>query len=55
MIYKGYDADNGKEIDLTSESWYYLYNSRDWTYFMYPVFGKKRNNDIYSSIKDVFP
>ena len=34
------------------DSWYYAYNTRDWTYFMKPFFNRGRNNDVFSQKVD---
>ena len=45
---------SGRIEGNVQESWCYLYNTRDWTYFMQPVFNIRRNNDIYSYMLDTF-
>lgn len=35
-------------------SWYYLYNTRDWTYFLKPFFNVKQNNELYSYMLDTY-
>ena len=35
-------------------TWYYLYATRDWTYFMKPFFGVVRNNEVFSQKLDTY-
>lgn len=37
-----------------SRTWYYLYNTRDWTYFLRPFFNIKQNSDIYGYMLDTY-
>ena len=46
--------DTGSLVDNTKNTWYYLYNTRDWTYFMQPFFNLKRNNEIFGSLRDTY-
>ena len=39
--------------DKASETWCWLYNSRDWTYFMQPFFNRRRNSEVYSDMLDL--
>ena len=39
--------------DNASETWCWLYNSRDWTYFMQPFFNRRRNTEVYSDMLDL--
>ena len=50
----GEDKDNGALVDNTKNTWYYLYNTRDWTYFMQPFFNTKRNSELYSYMLDTY-
>lgn len=43
------------EEDNAQNTWYYLYNTRDWTYFMKPFFNVVRNSGIYSYKLDTYP
>ena len=43
-------SDGGQTVQHNADqSWCYLYSTRDWTYFMKPVFNVSRNNSIYES------
>ena len=35
-------------------TWYYLYNQRDWTYFLLPFFNVKQNSELYSYMLDTY-
>ena len=39
--------------DQASNTWCWLYNNRDWTYFMQPFFNKGRNGEVYSDMLDL--
>ena len=39
------------ESDI-QQSWYYLYNTRDWTYFLKPFFNVRQNSELYTFMKD---
>ena len=52
-IYKNYDG--GIAINDVKGTWCYLYNRRDWTYFLEPFFDIKPNNDVYTWMKDTYP
>ena len=41
--------------DNAQNTWVWLYNTRDWTYFAKPFFDVGRNNEVYSSQLDEFP
>ena len=49
-LYKSWAIDG---TSIADETWYYLYNNRDWTYFMKPVFNVGRNNDVFSYIQTI--
>lgn len=40
-IYKEWDDTNKILVSNIKDSWYYLYNERDWTYFLLPFFNVK--------------
>lgn len=40
---------NGRDISTIKHSWYYLYSTRDWTYFLKPFFNVNVNNDVFST------
>ena len=48
------DKETGRLESTIADSWYYLYNTRDWTYFLLPLFDIKRNSDIYSHMLDTY-
>lgn len=53
----GYDPDEervGHLDDNAKNTWAWLYNSRDWTYFAKPFFDVGRNNDVYSNQLDTY-
>lgn len=41
--------------DNARNTWVWLYNTRDWTYFIKPFFDVGRNNEVYSGQLDEFP
>lgn len=41
--------------DNAQNTWVWLYNTRDWTYFAKPFFDVGRNNEVYSGQLDEFP
>jgi hypothetical protein len=43
-----------KLVSNISKTWYYLYNTRDWTYFLLPFFNVKQNNDVFSYKRDTY-
>lgn len=43
---------DGNLIDNASNTWCYLYNTRDWTYFLLPFFNVRRNNELYTNRLD---
>lgn len=55
-IYKRWcgTKENGWLEDNVRNSWYYLYNQRDWTYFLLPFFNIKQNSDLYSYMLDTY-
>ena len=46
-----YDSGNKLE-DNAKNTWVWLYNTRDWTYFTKPFFDVGRNNEVYSTQLD---
>jgi hypothetical protein len=48
-----YDQGN-QLVDNAKNTWAWLYNTRDWTYFAKPFFDIGRNNEVYSSQLDDF-
>ena len=51
-----YSTCNGSTVEKNAQNtWYYLYNTRDWTYFLLPFFNVKRNSDLYSYMLDTYP
>ena len=46
---------NGTLKSNVKDSWYYLYNKRDWTYFLETFFDVKPNNEVYTWQLDTFP
>ena len=44
----------GKLEDNACNTWVWLYNTRDWTYFAKPFFDVGRNNEVYSNQLDEF-
>ena len=40
--------------DNAKNTWAWLYNTRDWTYFAKPFFDVGRNNEVYSNQLDMF-
>lgn len=40
--------------DNAKNTWYYLYNTRDWTYFLLPFFNVKQNSELYSYMLDTY-
>ena len=40
--------------DIAKDTWVWLYNTRDWTYFTKRFFDVGRNNDVYSEQLDAF-
>lgn len=49
-------SDDGVRVQSTiKESWYYKYNTRDWTYFIKPFFNMQQNVEIWSEMNDMFP
>ena len=40
-------------IPSARDSWCYLYNTRDWTYFMKPFFNLSRNSEVFTTMKDM--
>lgn len=59
---KWIDQNPGQEViprvghleENMSRTWYYLYNTRDWTYFLKPFFNIKQNSDIYGYMLDTY-
>ena len=51
----GPKSDEGWEESTAANSWCYLYNTRDWTYFLRPFFDIKQNNDLYTLRLDTYP
>ena len=41
-------------MDNAKNTWYYLYNTRDWTYFLLPFFNVKQNSNLYSYMLDTY-
>ena len=48
-----YDQGN-QLVDNAKNTWVWLYNTRDWTYFAKPFFDIGRNNEVYSAQLDDF-
>ena len=44
----------GELVFNAKNTWYYLYNTRDWTYFLLPFFNVKQNNELYSYMLDTY-
>jgi hypothetical protein len=44
----------GYLMDNSENTWVWLYNTRDWTYFTKPFFDVVRNNEVYSNQLDTF-
>lgn len=44
----------GHLMDNAENTWVWLYNTRDWTYFAKPFFDVGRNNEVYSNQLDTF-
>lgn len=42
-------------VSNIEDTWYYQYNTRDWTYFLKPFFQVNPNNDLYSFMIDSIP
>lgn len=55
-IYKKWNGTkrDGFLTDNVKNTWYYLYNQRDWTYFLLPFFNVKQNSEIYSYMLDTY-
>jgi hypothetical protein len=55
-IYKKWigDKQTGGLVDNIKNTWYYVYNTRDWTYFINPLFDVKPNDEIYSQMMDTY-
>lgn len=45
-------SDGNKLEDNAKNTWAWLYNTRDWTYFAKPFFDVGRNNEVYSTQLD---
>lgn len=50
-IYKG---DTKLDYDSVKNTWYYIYNRRDWTYFLEPFFNIKPNSELYTMIEETY-
>ena len=46
--------EQGNLVDNAKNTWVWLYNTRDWTYFAKPFFDVGRNNEVYSTQLDDF-
>lgn len=46
--------EQGNLVDNAKNTWVWLYNTRDWTYFAKPFFDVGRNNEVYSAQLDDF-
>lgn len=46
--------DDGGLVDNTKNTWYYLYNTRDWTYFLKPFFNINPNIELFSFMNDTY-
>lgn len=53
-IYRIWDSELNKPVSNIKDTWYYLYNQRDWTYFLNPFFNVDQNNDVYTYILDTY-
>lgn len=55
-IYKKWEGtkETGGLIQNIKNTWYYLYNTRDWTYFLLPFFNVKQNSELYSYMLDTY-
>lgn len=55
-IYKKWvgDKNTGHLETNINKTWYYLYNTRDWTYFLLPFFNVKQNSELYSYMLDTY-
>lgn len=51
-IYKHYDKSTKQMVYNIEDTWYFLYEKRDWTYFLLPFFNVKQNNEVYSNLLD---
>lgn len=51
-LYVHYDKDSKKLVSNASETWYFLYDKRDWTYFLSPFFNLSRNYNVYQRLVD---
>ena len=47
-VYRQWNSTTNKIQSNISSSWYYLYDTRDWTYFLFPFFKIKPNNDVFT-------
>lgn len=47
--------EQGNLVDNAKNTWVWLYNTRDWTYFAKPFFDVGRNNEVYSAQLDEYP
>ncbi len=53
-IYRTWDSEKGIPVSNIKDTWYYLYNQRDWTYFLKPFFNVNQNNDVYTYMLETF-
>ena len=47
-IYRQWSSEQNEVVSNLKDSWYYLYDTRDWTYFLKPFFQINANNDVYT-------
>ena len=52
LVYR--KQDGNLLVDNACNTWAWLYNTRDWTYFAKPFFDVGRNNEVYSNQLDEF-
>ena len=53
-VYRQWNSTTNKIQSNVSSSWYYLYDTRDWTYFLFPFFKIKPNNDVFTWQNETF-
>ena len=46
------DDKSGRIEQNVKNTWYYLYNTRDWTYFLKPFFNISQNSELFSYMLD---
>lgn len=54
-IYQVVDSSESELADNAQNTWCWLYNTRDWTYFMHRFFDMRRNSELYSDMLDAYP